>query len=194
VVLQAARRVFFRHGFSAATTDMIQREAGVSKSTLYVHFRNKEGLFSAVIRSECRRQIDGARLRSAGGQTVRARLTNLARAYLGILMKAETVALYRIVLEVSTVFPHLAELFYDSGPRAVYEAIEEILVAAIRNGELKRPRGGTRPAAQLFAAMVRGEPYLDHVLFPWKKPPREELEAWVRLAVDSFLSACAAQK
>ena len=28
-VLQAARKVFLTHGFSAATTDMIQREAGV---------------------------------------------------------------------------------------------------------------------------------------------------------------------
>lgn len=34
-VLRAARNVFLTHGFSA-TTDMIQREAGVSKSTVYV--------------------------------------------------------------------------------------------------------------------------------------------------------------
>src|SRR3546814_6513872 len=36
-VLRAARNVFLTHGFSAATTDMIQREAGVSKSTVYAH-------------------------------------------------------------------------------------------------------------------------------------------------------------
>src|SRR3546814_9810578 len=37
-VLRAARTVFLTHGFSAATTDMIQREAGVSKSTVYAHY------------------------------------------------------------------------------------------------------------------------------------------------------------
>src|SRR3546814_1070545 len=41
-VLRAARNIFLTHGFSAATTDMIQREAGVSKSTVYAHYANKE--------------------------------------------------------------------------------------------------------------------------------------------------------
>src|SRR3546814_490726 len=52
-VLRAARNVFLTHGFSAATTDMIQREAGVSKSTVYAHYANKEALFTAVIEAEC---------------------------------------------------------------------------------------------------------------------------------------------
>ncbi|MEI8618048.1 TetR/AcrR family transcriptional regulator [Pseudoalteromonas sp. B193] len=49
-VLQAARKIFLTHGFNGATTDMIQREAGVSKSTVYAHFTNKETLFLAVIK------------------------------------------------------------------------------------------------------------------------------------------------
>src|SRR3546814_1130877 len=32
---------------------MIQREAGVSKSTVYAHYANKEALFTAVIEAEC---------------------------------------------------------------------------------------------------------------------------------------------
>jgi AcrR family transcriptional regulator len=35
VVLKAAAPVFLTHGFSAAISDMIQREAGVSKATMY---------------------------------------------------------------------------------------------------------------------------------------------------------------
>ena len=34
-VLLAASDVFLEHGFSAATTDMIQQRAGVSKATVY---------------------------------------------------------------------------------------------------------------------------------------------------------------
>jgi hypothetical protein len=33
-------KVFLAHGFSAAATDMVQREAGVSKSTVYAHYAN----------------------------------------------------------------------------------------------------------------------------------------------------------
>ena len=47
-VLRAARTVFLTHGFSAATADMIQREAGVS-SPRFTRYANKEALFTAVI-------------------------------------------------------------------------------------------------------------------------------------------------
>ncbi|MDR0577879.1 MAG: TetR/AcrR family transcriptional regulator, partial [Candidatus Accumulibacter sp.] len=52
-VLEAAISVFLAHGFSAATTDMIQREAGVSKATMYACFPNKEALFAAAIEHQC---------------------------------------------------------------------------------------------------------------------------------------------
>ncbi len=48
-ILQAARKVFLEHGFSAATTDMIQQQAGVSNSTVYAHYPTKEKLFIAVV-------------------------------------------------------------------------------------------------------------------------------------------------
>jgi Transcriptional regulator len=53
-VLRAARKIFLTYGFSGATTDMIQREAAVSKSTVYAHYANKEALFIAVVEAECR--------------------------------------------------------------------------------------------------------------------------------------------
>ena len=53
VVLAGARTVFLANGYSAATTDMIQQAAGVSKSTVYSHYPNKEALFVAVVEAEC---------------------------------------------------------------------------------------------------------------------------------------------
>ena len=44
VMVRAAQKIFFSHGFFAATTDMIQKEAGVSKSTLYQYYKSKEGM------------------------------------------------------------------------------------------------------------------------------------------------------
>lgn len=52
-ILKAASEVFLEHGFNAATTDMIQRAAGVSKATLYARYPNKEALFCAVIEHQC---------------------------------------------------------------------------------------------------------------------------------------------
>ena len=48
-ILEGARRIFVAVGFDAASMNDITREAGVSKSTLYVYFRSKEELFTALI-------------------------------------------------------------------------------------------------------------------------------------------------
>ncbi|NGO71812.1 TetR/AcrR family transcriptional regulator [Streptomyces sp. SB3404] len=47
-IAQAARVVFGREGYSRASVDTIAVEAGVSKRTIYNHFRDKEHLFHSV--------------------------------------------------------------------------------------------------------------------------------------------------
>ena len=48
-ILAGAMEVFTTRGYSAASMDRIAAVAGVSKSTLYSHFQDKERLFIAVI-------------------------------------------------------------------------------------------------------------------------------------------------
>lgn len=48
-MLSAGRRLFLRDGYERTTVDAITAEAGVSKPTLYDHFGDKEGLFSAIV-------------------------------------------------------------------------------------------------------------------------------------------------
>ena len=47
-ILRAAQQAFLAHGYHGASTDMIQAAAGVSKSTVYRYFPNKEELFRAA--------------------------------------------------------------------------------------------------------------------------------------------------
>src|SRR3546814_2104238 len=96
-VLRAARNVFLTHGFSAATTDMIQREAGVSKSTVYAHYANKEALFTAVIEADCAaftNTVQGIKFRPG---KLRETLTLLARAYLNIVLSPGGLAIFRAI-------------------------------------------------------------------------------------------------
>jgi AcrR family transcriptional regulator len=48
-ILRQARAHFFTHGYCACTMDDLAAELGMSKKTLYVHFRSKEELMRAVI-------------------------------------------------------------------------------------------------------------------------------------------------
>jgi AcrR family transcriptional regulator len=48
-LLDAARRVFGRSGFEAATIDQIAREAGVAKGTVYLYYRSKRSIYWAAV-------------------------------------------------------------------------------------------------------------------------------------------------
>lgn len=48
-ILDAATRVFYRHGYNAGTMREIAEEVGVSEPALYRHFAGKEDLFEAII-------------------------------------------------------------------------------------------------------------------------------------------------
>lgn len=48
-VIEAAASVFCREGFAGANIDLIAVEAGVSRQTVYNHYRDKETLFKAVV-------------------------------------------------------------------------------------------------------------------------------------------------
>lgn len=52
-ILSAARELFARDGYDAVSTSAIAERAGVSKANVYHHFRSKEDLYFAVLRSAC---------------------------------------------------------------------------------------------------------------------------------------------
>ena len=49
-LVRKALDVFYRNGFHATGMDMLVRETGVSKTSMYKHFRNKDELMLAVLR------------------------------------------------------------------------------------------------------------------------------------------------
>lgn len=49
-ILEVARRQFFKRGYAATSINEIVDAADVTKPTIYYHFKNKEGLFVALVR------------------------------------------------------------------------------------------------------------------------------------------------
>jgi AcrR family transcriptional regulator len=48
-ILEAALRVWIRHGFDGSPVDAIAREAGLAKGTLYLYFPTKEAILEALV-------------------------------------------------------------------------------------------------------------------------------------------------
>lgn len=50
-IVEAARRLFNRHGFDNVTIDQLMAEAGLTRGGFYAHFANKEEVFAAATAS-----------------------------------------------------------------------------------------------------------------------------------------------
>ena len=49
-LVRSAKEIFYRHGFNATGMDRIVAETGISKTSMYKHFRTKEDLILATLR------------------------------------------------------------------------------------------------------------------------------------------------
>ncbi len=188
-VLRAASKVFLAYGFSAATTDMIQCAAGVSKSTVYAHYPNKEALFVAVIERQC--ALMAQRLSGIAFQrgNLRQTLTALGLVYLETVLEPDALALFRVVAAEAPRFPQLARRFYRAGPQAVSSRATEYLAQAARAGEVDLTITGVDTAAHAFIGLVRNESHLHYLMHPEARASAEQIDQYVTSAVTIFMRA-----
>ena len=79
-VVAAAIEVFWRHGYSAAAISDLTEATGLSRSSLYQRFHDKDGLFQEALEAYTQRVL--WRMTSAKADTARGRLKALLRAFL----------------------------------------------------------------------------------------------------------------
>lgn len=194
IVLNAAISVFLAHGFSAATTDMVQREAGVSKATMYAFFPNKEALFEAALKRQCAKLTNLIQSMEVASGDVRKMLTQIGTSYLSSVLEPNGLALYRVAVAEAPRFPDLGRLFYLAGPKTVTSLIASRLSAASQAGEIDVQAIGVEAAAALFISMVRCEAQLECLTHPGSRPSDAQIDTWVHIAVTTFLAAFSVQK
>lgn len=110
-ILRAAAEAFRHEGFRATSADRIAERARVSKRTLYNHFPSKDALFDAVIASYWARLSPLAAPIGHDDAPVEARLAELLRTRLAVLLDPEVLGIFRAVLAESVRTPELARAF-----------------------------------------------------------------------------------
>lgn len=194
-IVAAARSVFLQHGFSGASTDTIQEAAGVSKSTMYAHFENKETLFAGVMEEGCATFLSAVRaLELPESAPLEETLTALGRAYLQIVLSREALSLFRVVIAEAPRFPDVARRFYLAGPAAMNEIVATYLDRATRRREVDFSAIGRDAAAATFVDLVRSEAQLQCLTHPASIPSAAQKDRWVAIAVTTFLRAYATRQ
>ena len=152
-LLEAATVVFLAEGYAGTSMQAVADRAGVSKMTLYRHFKDKEELFLAMFFEHC--------MRSRGRATVEpardvpeaiAALEEFARGFVQAFTDPGMLALFRMLIGETGRFPQLGKTFYDHGPRQEIADIEVILSGLL-------PPREVRGRAEAFFYLALGDAY-----------------------------------
>jgi TetR/AcrR family transcriptional regulator, regulator of autoinduction and epiphytic fitness len=131
-ILAGGMQEFLAHGYAGTSMDRIAMAAGVSKATVYSHFQDKEGLFTALIeqlvQGEFRSLFDSNadHLQSAP----RIFLSELANRLLDMgANEPQFLNFMRLIIGESGRFPQLARVFVQNVERTSFQMIQQYLAA-----------------------------------------------------------------
>jgi len=186
-ILAAAQRMFLASGFGAVSMDVIAREAGASKATLYAYFSSKEELFGAVVAREGERYFRGFTARELDPRDAEASLTEIAHRFLELVLSPDAIAVNRITIAEAVRFPQLGEVFWRAGPERTRNQIEAFLYRAAEVGTLDV--ADARLAAEQFIALLRGDIHLRQLLRLDIAVDPADLSSTAKNAVATFLKA-----
>ena len=183
-ILDAAARVFSRHGYAAGTTNRIAVEAGLSIGSLYQYFPNKDAILVALVRTH---MDDGAA--AVGAAAVEARhlplddLTSRARLVVDAFVDvhAGDPALHQVLFEQAPRPPELLAELRALEDAAVAVAVELLPVAD----------RGTTARATTARVVVTTIESLVHRLIATTEPamPVDDVRREVTAVVVRYLSA-----
>ena len=188
-ILDAATATFLRHGYAGASMDQVAATAGVSKQTIYKHFRDKEQLFTRLVLDSVQ-EIDALvqMVSTTLGDSTdpAADLSDLAENFLSALLQPELVALRRLVIAEAERFPHVGRAWYEQGFERVLATLSSCFAQLDRLGQLATPDPAL--AASHFVGMVLWIP-VNRVMFSGEAYGKAEIARLARAGAEAFLAA-----
>lgn len=188
-IVAAAKEVFFKEGYAHASMDEITARSGVSKATVYAHYRSKDELLLAVV-EDVLEGIRAAMTELPQEADIRTWLTQLGRIASKQITSPAAVALQRLAITEATRFPEIARAFQQSGSDAALAgAAIPVFEAAMESGVLRR----SDPALALshFFEMCFAKKLRDVLMGLSPIPSEREIDLIVRLGVEAFLEGYA---
>jgi AcrR family transcriptional regulator len=158
-ITAAALDVFAARGFAAARLEDVAAQAGISKGTLYLYFRNKEELFKAVVRETLLPNLAQAeaRIGASDGATPEL-LLGILRGLAGVA-GTRLGAIPKLIIAEAGNFPDIARFYVEEVVLRGMALFAGLLARGAARGELRR-------VDPLLAAPVLAAPIL--LMAIWK--------------------------
>lgn len=153
LILESAKAVFLSEGYAAASMERISAHAGVSKMTLYRHFKDKESLFIETINQQCGAIYKFSQHKPASSrEEAVVELKRYGAAFIDVVIAPDILGLYQTLLGEMMRFPDLGRMFFDIVIARSIEAIERILSGIMSPSEVAW-------RAPAFMHLVMGDSY-----------------------------------
>ncbi len=141
-ILAAAERIFLKNGFLGTNMDAVADLAGMSKQTVYTHFKSKEALFIQVViamtgvaahalKEDIEEPLDD--------RPVRDFLQEAATEQLLVVMTPQLMQLRRMVIGEAQRFPELGRTLYQNGPATSIRRYARVFAHYTDLGQLHTP-------------------------------------------------------
>lgn len=180
-IREAAGQLFLTEGMERTSMDAIAQAAGVSKQTVYSHFRSKDELFRECVR--CKVEEYGLQASVIDpAAPIQRKLRHIGRQFLTLLSDPEVISMFRLMIAEATSFPRVSRSFHESGPLATVDFLATVFETHL-DGE---DRALARRAAGEFASLLKGEFLLGMLLGTRKTIPQAEIDAHVEHAVQQI--------
>ena len=128
-ILNVAREVFMRNGYSGTTIQQIADEAGINKSLLHYYYRSKEKLFGQIFAEVFSQFIPELGKIFMTDKSLEEKIRAFVDSYIEGFIRNPLIPIF-VMQELSSNPQHLADLIKKSGidPDMVIKMISESLI------------------------------------------------------------------
>ena len=152
-VLRGAEEIFVEEGFQAASMDRIAAAAGVSKRTVYKHFRSKRELFDTFITTKWAELIEWPLKPMEAKACPRSELERFATEMLSRLLNPSALKILRMVVAEFLRAPELGKDFFQKTRSLGLDELSDYLAGATEEGLLRVEEPSL--AAGQFHALIK---------------------------------------
>ena len=157
-ILMAAKKLFTAQGLPGTSMEGIAAEAGVSKLTVYSHFKSKEELFRETVFAKCNEHWPEMLFDTNARHPFRERLRGIASGFLDLVFSEDVLRMYRLMAAQNHAQSQFGRLFWAFGPERTLTRFAQLLEVADKAGELKV--SDAREAAAHFFVLLKGEHHI----------------------------------
>jgi TetR/AcrR family transcriptional regulator, mexJK operon transcriptional repressor len=135
-ILHAARQLFFAHGFEKVSTDLLARQAAVSKASIYRHFKNMADVLRCVTEAEATKFRELSPPNTETIPELRAALIQYGTKLLTFLNDADTTEFARLMHEEARGNPEIGQTFFHAAYGQTQNDFAKMFAAAQSKGVL----------------------------------------------------------